>query len=162
MVFSVSVATCTAYRIPGTWYVSDKYARGPPFFMILFCLRCRSKLSYVYYFLPIFCFLPTRRSISATPELLEPALSRGRTLRVRARNGQPPNFGARTLPYPPGNAILTTGYPGTRFFAVYRVPGHIVEVFSHNFSATKNEIYVEDSVQSCVLAETRSTNSFYD
>ena len=37
--------------------------------------------------------------------------SRGRTLRVPARNGYPPNLGARTLPYPPGNANLTPRYP---------------------------------------------------
>ena len=32
-------------------------------------------------------------------------VTRRRTLRVPARNGYPPNFGARILPYPPGNEI---------------------------------------------------------
>ena len=49
--------------------------------------------------------------------------TRGRTLRVPAKNGCPPIFGARTLHYPPCKAILTTGHPGTRFFAGYPAKG---------------------------------------
>ena len=55
--------------------------------------------------------------------------SRGWTLRIPAKNGYPPIFGARTLPYPPRNTILTTGYPGTRFFAAY--PAKFLKFFLH-------------------------------
>ena len=41
-------------------------------------------------------------------------------------DGYPPNFGAGTLPCPQGTAILATGYPGTRIYAGYRVPGNIL------------------------------------
>lgn len=41
-----------------------------------------------------------------------------RAVRVPVTNGHPSYFGARTLPDPPGNAMLTTGYPG--------IPGHSV------------------------------------
>ena len=80
---------------------------------------------------------------------------RGRTLRVPARNGYPPNFGARTLPYPPGTAILTGtrvhGYPagtqrvpcrypapdeGTR-----PVPAFCCGLFSPCFSATMRMLF---------------------
>ena len=53
--------------------------------------------------------------------------TRGRTLRVPAKNEYPPNIGARALPHPPGNAILTTGYPGTHFFAGY--PANCLKFF---------------------------------
>ena len=46
-------------------------------------------------------------------------ITRGRTLRIPARHGYPSYFGARTLPYLPGNAISTTGY---QFFC--QVPGY--------------------------------------
>lgn len=40
-------------------------------------------------------------------------------LRVPATKGYPPNFGGRPLPYPPGIAVLTTGYPGTHICSGY-------------------------------------------
>ena len=55
----------------------------------------------------------------------------GRTLRVPARNGYPSYVGARTLPYPMGNAISATGYP---FFC--RVPGYHPAFFLKFFLPT--------------------------
>ena len=46
--------------------------------------------------------------------------------RVPATIGYPPNFGAWPLPYPPGNAVLTTGYRLPVFVPGTRVPGNIV------------------------------------
>ena len=93
--------------------------------------------------------------------------ARGWTLRVPAKNGYQPNFGARTLPYPPVNAILTTGYPGTRFFAGYpgtRVPGYpaIFLKFLLYTSVPQRMIFKWRIVCSTVFyAETTSAKSFY-
>lgn len=68
--------------------------------------------------------------------------SRGRTPRVPARNVNPPTIGARTLPYTPGNAILT----GTREngsaadpAGTWRVPGNLSVAFSPCFSVTRTK-----------------------
>ena len=56
-------------------------------------------------------------------------ITRGRTLRIPARHGYPSYFGARGLPYPLGNAISTTGYPGTRFLAGHSGTRHLCKNF---------------------------------